>query len=321
MTVDFEVSNAKVKTWRRCPKKYEFKYVKKLKAKKRGLPLELGSWVHDLLMCHFDGNDWRELHEEKSKEFYSLFEEEREHLGDLPNAARRLVRNYLLTYRIEIKREKTIDTEIDETIELPNGLKFRFIIDKIYETRDGRRWLKDYKTGKKFLPSDFMLLDAQLTRYFYCAEKMGYGPLAGIEFDQIITVPPTKPKLIREDTALEQRQNIRCDVFTYLEEIKRHGFDVDKYKPFLARLKARNDQWFRRTQLPRDLPLIQTMMSELVMSSREMMRAERREEFPRTPAKECTWDCEFLEPCMLQAQGADISHVLKAGYTRKGEDS
>jgi hypothetical protein len=39
---DFRLSNAKVKTYRRCPKAYEFKYVHKLRRKKRSIQLDRG---------------------------------------------------------------------------------------------------------------------------------------------------------------------------------------------------------------------------------------------------------------------------------------
>src|SRR5947209_8165563 len=93
------VSNSKLNTFRRCPNKYRYKYVLKLTPKKRSVQLERGTWMHDLLMTHADGEDWRERHIELTKEFENLWEEEREDLGDMPNDCGRLMRAYLRTYK------------------------------------------------------------------------------------------------------------------------------------------------------------------------------------------------------------------------------
>jgi hypothetical protein len=50
------LSNSKVKTWNRCPKQWEFKYIYGLRPKKKTIQLERGSWVHELLMVHYDGH-------------------------------------------------------------------------------------------------------------------------------------------------------------------------------------------------------------------------------------------------------------------------
>jgi RecB family exonuclease len=191
------LSNSKVKTWNRCESSSSSSTSTGLRPKKRTIQLERGSWVHELLMVHYDGHDWRERHAELSAEFYELFEEEREELGDLPNECGRLVRNYLHHWRHEDKLYKTIDTELDEVLELPNGLKIRIIIDKIVEDRSGGIWVVDYKTGKNFLDPDWLILDPQLARYHWSADKLGYTPLRGVIYDEIRTKPPTMPKASR----------------------------------------------------------------------------------------------------------------------------
>jgi RecB family exonuclease len=147
------------------------------------------------------------VHAELSAEFYELFEEEREELGDLPNECGRLVRNYLHHWRHEDKLYKTIDTELDEVLELPNGLKIRIIIDKIVEDRSGGIWVVDYKTGKNFLDPDWLILDPQLARYHWSADKLGYTPLRGVIYDEIRTHPPTLPKLLAEWPARAEEEH------------------------------------------------------------------------------------------------------------------
>lgn len=311
------LSNAKVRTWRRCPKQYEFRYVLGLTPKRREARLEMGSWLHELLMTHYDGEDWRERHRLLTARYANLFEEEREELGDIPTEAERLMRSYLLRYRHEDQSFRVIDTELDEVLTLPNGLEFNFIIDLIVEEADGGLWLWDHKFLSSFMPADFMLIDAQLTRYFWGAEKLGYSPLRGVIFNEVLTVAPTVPEQLKSGE-LTRRQNLASDAYTYLREIKRLGLDPKDYTDVLRRLKSTQDErFFRRTRLPKDRPTTQTMMAELVMSAREIKRAQGKGEFPRTPEKSCRWECPFLEPCVIQLQGGDISDVLKMRYTTK----
>lgn len=320
------LSNSKVKTWRRCPRRYRFKYVEKLKPRRRKPAPELGSWVHDLLMHLYDGENWLARHQELRRDFMNLFEEEREELGDVPGDALRLMRSYLRTYPDDLKRYRVIDSEVDELIALPGGDSFNFIIDLVLEEVDGGGlWLMDHKSSKKFIPSDFMLLDAQLTRYYWGAAKLGYTPLLGVIFNEILTKAPTVPEVLQSGR-LTQKQNQHTDVATYMWAIK-HLDEVDQdpqfYLPTLRRIKAQeHERFFRRTFIPKDPPVIRTMMRELLMTSNEIKRATRKDEFPRSPDKACTWDCDYLEPCTIELLGGDISDTVKLKYTitRREED-
>lgn len=312
------LSNSKAKTWRRCPKQFEFKYKMNLKSKKRARPLELGSFVHELMQWHYDGMDWKEAWRQGRDQFYGLFEEEREDLGDIPADALRIFTAYLRHYRDEDQHYHIIDTELDEVITLPNGLRFRMIIDLVVEEPDGGIWLWDHKNVGNFMPVEFMLLDSQLSRYFWGAQYLGYKPLRGILFNELITKPPTLPKLLKNGKELEKRKNIRCDYYTYLHEVKRHNLPIKPHKEFLLYLKSKTqDDWFRRTRLPKDAPLTQRMMQELTMTSREIKNAEETDSFPRTPDKSCVWGCDYTGLCQLQLQGADIRPMIKQGFTER----
>lgn len=310
------LSNSMIKGWRRCPKQYEFKYVMGLKPKKRETPLYRGDWLHQLLMTHYDGEDWMERHRILTAEFNELFEEEQEELGNLPEECHRIFRSYLAHWKHEDKKLTIIDSEVDEVVDLPNGDEFNFIVDLIVQEPDGGIWLWDHKTVKDFMPESFMLLDTQLARYFWAAQKVGYKPLRGILFNELRTAPPTLPKLLKSGK-LEQRRNIRCDVYSYLRAIKEAGQDPKDYAEFLNYLKTKSGEWYRRTRLAKDPVLTKQTMRELMMSSREIKEAERLGHFPRTPMKSCQWDCGFIDPCTIQLHGGSIDEVIRLKYERK----
>lgn len=315
---DLVMSNSKQKTAARCMKQFEFKYMMKLKPKRRKVHLEFGSWIHELLMVHYDGEDWREMHAENTKVFMNYFEEEREYLGfDLPDDIARLMRSYLRHYRDEDKHYHTIDSEVDEIITLPNGLKFRFIIDHIYEDSTGGLWLRDHKTvGKGFLDTDFFLLDGQLAKYFWCAVRMGYTPLRGIEFNQLRKKAPTIPPLTKKTGKISTAKKYDTDYWTFLKAIKDYDLDPKDYMPRLRALRADEDRFFRRDRLPVSKALMRNSMKELDLVTRMLLRQVKRGEFPRTPLNSCRFDCDFLDLCQAQFQGGDIGSLIKQNYVR-----
>lgn len=315
------LSNAKAKTWRRCPKMYDFKYVKKLRPKRKKAHLELGTWVHELLMVYYDGEDWKQKHRVLRAKFNNLFEEEKEELGDLPAEALRLFKSYLRHYKKRDIEHRTIDTEIDEIVTLPNGIEFNFIIDRIYEDRDGL-WLQDHKTLSSFLPADFMLLDAQLTRYFWCAEELGYTPLLGVEFNEIRTKPPAIPHTLKSGL-LSTAQKMDTDYWTYLETVKKLEQSPALYKGKLRELWERDqtdNRFFRRSRLPKDKPVTRRMMAELEDTAVEIEAAEARGRFPRTPDKSCQWGCDYLDLCVIDLHGGSIDSAVKLKYERRNRN-
>lgn len=288
--------------------------------------------MHELLMVHRDGHSWAHRHAVLTAEFNTLFEEEREELGDLPGDAARLMRSYLRTYPDDAKRYRVIHTELDERVEMPNGDMFRFIIDLILEDQvNGGLWLLDYKTLSRFLPDDFMLLDSQLARYFWAAKRLKLetpgSPLMGAIFDEIRTKAPTVPALLKSGR-LTQKKDQDTDVTTYLWAMKKLDKTKEPWKdkvqfyyPTLQRIKAQQEgRFFRRTFLPRDKPMTQQMMHELMMTANEIKRATRIGQYPRAVSKDCIWDCDYLDLCQIELQGGDSSHTKKIKFTVKEEE-
>lgn len=307
------LSNSKIKTYRRCPNQYRYKYQMKLRKKKKAVQLERGSWIHDLLQHHYDGEDWKTRHRERTDDFYRLFEEEREEYGDLPGECLRIVRSYLRHWKAEDSRWHVIDSEMNEVIKLPNGIEFNFIIDLIVE-ENGSLWIVDHKTVKSFMDADFMLIDAQLARYHYAAEQLGYKPLRGIIFNELRTKPPTIPKLLVRG-GLSEAKNIDTDVGTYLREIRRHGLNPEDYRDTLLRLaRTKANDFFRRTRLPKDRPLTRQLMRELGWTAQEIARAERVNHFPRAPDKSCAWMCDYSDICIVELFGGDPSQLIKSNF-------
>ena len=320
------VSNSKLGTFRRCKKRYEYKYVMGLRPKTKERPLELGSWVHELLQYHYDGEDWKSRHKLKTKQFYGLFEEEREMLGDVPETAKRIMQGYIRRYKDEDRQYRVVDSELDEIVTLPNGLELNVVVDLVVEDRRGRLWAWDHKVRKKWGDGDSMLLDPQLTHYFWALNHLGYSPLAGVVYNELRSKPPVIPEQVKSG-GLTKRMNIDSDVYTYMSEIRRLGLNVEPYANILQALaRKQKNKFFRRTVLPKDKVMIKTMMGELVMTARDMARAERRQEFPRTfIPNSCKWDCAYRDLCIAELHGSNIDTMVRTSFTvsdrhRRGEE-
>jgi hypothetical protein len=317
--VRFKISNSKARTWRRCPKKYEYKYVQRLRPRAKGVALERGSWCHLLLQAYYDGRDWRKEHKRLTKQFKKLFEEEREALGDLPGECRRIMEAYLRQYGEEDRHIRVVDTELNEYVTLPNGLRVQVIIDMVYEDRMGL-WAMDHKFRGRFEDSDNMRLDPQLTVYYWAAELLGY-PLVGTVYNEVLTKPPTIPKLTAKTGRLEKRTNMFTDAHTYAMAVRAHGFDLSDYSDILKVISSRQqEKFFRRTYLPKDQAVVQSAMMDLNWTAQEIMAAESKGRFPRTFDKSCKFSCEFKDVCLTEYHGGDATTMIKHYFTRKEED-
>lgn len=306
-----QLSNSKAKTFRRCPKKYEFKYPMKLRPKAKALPLEKGSWCHALLQAHYEGKDWKKAHKRLLKAFNNLPDWVREELGEMPRECLRIMYGYMRQYPDDMRRYRVIDCEMDEVITLPNGLRFNIIVDLILEDLlEGGLCFWDHKFRKSFGDPDDMMLDPQLTLYFWGLERMGYKDMRYGLYNEIRTAIPKVPDLLKTGS-LSKRKNIDTDIYTYMREIKRYGLDPDEYADILQHIATNEEaRFFRRTPIPKDPPVVKTTMKELVDTAVEIQRAEREGRYPRSFDTSCKWGCEYKDLCIAQLHGADISSII-----------
>jgi len=312
------ISNSKAKTYRRCPNKYRYKYVLKLRPKSKSLPLEKGTWMHALLQVHYEGKSWKKRHKQLTKQFNKLWEEHREELGDLPTECLALMRGYLRQYPDDLKRYRIIDAEMDEIVTLPNGLRLQIIIDLILEdTIDGGLWVWDHKFRAKLAEPENMLLDPQLTLYFWGLEYMGYKDIRGVMYNEVRTKAPKVPEFLKSGR-LSKRMNIDTDVWTYMNTIREYELDPEDYQDILQHIATNEEaRFYRRTPIPKDPPVIRTAMGELVDTAQEIQTAERKDRFPRDFEGSCRYECEYKDLCIAELHGADISSMIRQNFEVK----
>src|SRR3546814_13327782 len=100
------------KCFKRCPLQFKYKYLDELARRVLSKPLTRGKWFHSLLETYYRPDDdpangadgeyretWEDVPRHMSHKFSTLFDEEKEELGDLPREMQYLMASYRWTYR------------------------------------------------------------------------------------------------------------------------------------------------------------------------------------------------------------------------------
>jgi len=308
MEVDY-FSQSKVKTWRRCQKSYEYKYIQGLVRKAAPIALLRGTTLHAMLEAQIKGTDWRVPLEEYRKVFGTLWGEEAEGYPTPEELESTIIRynrhwaNDGLDYggRAEI----TLEAEFE-------GMKFKGIIDALPDDQHGRRWLDDHKTHKVLPDEHTRFSDIQTVLYYWGMRENGEH-VDGILWDYLRTKPPTAPEVLKNGT-LSKRKNIDCDADTYLATIQANGLDPADYADMLA-LTAKNT-FFKRVYLPKPAEeLIESVVGDFFGTAREIIQHPGKH-FCRNLTRDCK-SCTYYQICSAEVRGIDSSFTRKQMFTVK----
>jgi len=330
--------------WRRCQKQFAYRYDyssegKELVPKVSKVQLERGTWLHALVQAHFEEeagyeSDWREVHADLEGKFNSLFDEEKEDLGDLPAECERIFKNYLKFYATEDEGRYVTATlpdgepAIEFIVEaaLPDGSEFKGRVDRVVEdTEYGGLWIWDHKWVKSIPDPDERIMSPQAPMYVWACQENGLD-LRGFLYNYGRTKAPTIPKVLkRPEGAVSQKSNMDTDLATYVKVLKQqYGKDWQimaktVYREFLLRLKGREKLWFRRERIPvEDHQLAQTL-EEFMASIRQINQRQGKEGAPRSYFYNCKFNCEYHMLCVAEYSLQNIAPLIKAKYKEVDE--
>jgi hypothetical protein len=319
------VSVSKLKVWKSCQQKFNYKYVQKLKPKTKSRPLTLGGLVHKCLESHDEGENWVQVIKDyNTNEFSKLFLEEKAELGDIPHDCLRICRAYFNHYSEIDKYFDTICCEVGFQIRVPGTqIVIEGIIDKVARNnKTGKVWGFEHKTMKKDLPTEtYRSTDIQTTVYEWAlalmAPELGFEPkdLGGMMFDYLRTKPPTMPKLLLNKTM--SKAKIDCDKWTYIEELKRNGLNPEDYKDFIATLDSNNS--FSRIPLAKSKAMVKIMLQDFVNGVHQMV------EWQDKPTRNLAWTCDrpkcdYRQLCLADIQGLDLKPIIDQFFEQKEEE-
>jgi hypothetical protein len=317
-----KVSVSKLKTWKSCQQKYNYKYIKGLKPKTKSRPLTLGSLVHKCLEAHDSNEDWVQVIKDyNTNEFSKLFLEEKAELGDIPHDCLRICRAYFNHYSEVDKAFTTLYCEVGFMIRIPGtNIVVEGIIDKVARnTRTNQVWGIEHKTAKRDIPTEtFRTTDIQTTVYEWAlavmASELGFEAkeVGGMMFDYLRTKPMTMPKLLKAGSM--SKAKIDCDKWTYLEALKKEGLDAAEYEDFIATLDTNN--MFSRIPLAKSKAMVKLIMNDFVTGVNQMA------EYGEDPTRNLSWTCdrprcEFRDLCMAEVQGLEVSSLIEQQFEKR----
>lgn len=313
-----------VKSYRRCPKQYDYKYRQGIQRKKPAAPLIRGTIIHEMLNARATKGQKASIVLDGYEEKYGLlFREERDLYGeDFIGDIKRVYDGYLREYGSD-DNIKWLGSEEEVETDIGNGIIYKGHLDKRLLTKDdGRLWIMDHKTHKNIPSEEQRFNDYQILMYLWShnREAKKADRVDGIVWDYIRTKPPRVPEVLKKG-GLSQAQNIDTDYFTYLKELNKLKLDPKPYEEFLANLKKRAyHKFYQRVFLPSPpKEMIEQVVTDFTQTSQIMHGLEV---FPRNMTRDCSW-CEYYRLCNAELRGLDHEFVRKSEFEVKvvNEDS
>jgi len=306
-TGSFISTHSMLKSFRRCPKQFEYKYIERLKPRVLGRPLRLGSWMHKLQEAHYKGLDWREEHARQTHAFRQLFDEEQDYIGNLPRDCERLMRSYLWHYAND--NWKVLETEFVLECTLPDGTTFRCRIDNLVEDQYGL-WIVDHKWHKSLPSHEYRILDAQSADYIWCALRNGI-PVQGHIWNYGRSKAPTIPVLTKTGRQISRWARLDTDYPTAARWFKAHpDVALGPYRAKLRVLRAQQYQhggmqtsnFFKRVVIEKSSTMLNRVAREMYHTHRRMHTYpwDQSEITERVPDRSCTFMCSYTDICSAE---------------------
>jgi hypothetical protein len=308
-----------LKTFRRCPKQTQYKYLERLKPRRLGKPLRQGSWGHSLLETYYRGGDWEDTHKKLLVKWGELFDEERDSIGDMPGETKRLMESYLWHYRDEHWKVHEVEYVIE--CELPNGMLYRGKVDLIVEDQFGL-WIVDHKWNKRLPNNQYRLLDAQSALYLWAALRSGI-PVQGFIWNYVRRKAPTVPRLVYASSPNPRlsKSDTDVDYLSLKRAIKFYGLKPKDYSDMLKYHKSlryapgevQRSTFFRRDVLEKSPEMLKQVAREALHTARRM------DEYPwdkvdfveRVPDTACNFSCSYVNLCSAELFTSSEATMLR----------
>ena len=325
------VSHSELKTYSRCPKQHEYKYIDRLVPVRRARPLYLGSWLHAALQTHYQEGDWRIGHEIYKKEWDGLFEEERLALRKkgralsppLPEVVDRIIRSYKWYYRSDGWTVKVAEQKFSVPTPLwINGRQVWIdgIVDLVVQDEEGLWWAIDHKSAS-MIPdaTSFHAMDPQLVLYPWALKQQFGWDIAGVIYNYVKSRPPGIPQINKNGSL--SRRKIVTDYPTAFRFLRDNGYDPNDFSELLRPLQRRSP-FLRRYRLPRSDFVTREVLSDALAITKRIHEERRRYRFV---TRECSTMCSYHDLCRAELNGLDTENMRKTQFTLKekngGSDS
>lgn len=319
------VSWSELKTFQRCPKQWEYKYVDRLVPKKKSKPLFLGSWIHSALESYYTGGDWRIGHKLFLDEYNKLFEEEREALEmqgkrrgkPLPQRVESIMKSYEFYYKDDGWEVVAIEQpfEVDTPLKIDGKTqRFQGIIDLVIRDLEGRLWVVDHKTAGNIPEATaFHAMDPQLMLYPWAAKQAWGWDVAGVYYNYVRSKAPSVPKINRDGSI--SKRKFASDYPTLYRFLKSNRLDPARYADVLRPLR-RQSPFLRRYRLPREGNVTKEILLDALSTAKRIRTDVRRY---RVITRDCSKMCPYHDLCRTELNGFDTRVMREQNFTLKEE--
>jgi hypothetical protein len=309
------VSQSKVKTFRRCHQAYHYRYVEKLRKKRKSRPLQFGTMIHKALERHFNGDDPMGYFEELRKDVKAmkLFAQEREEYGDILVDTQDIIAEYIRFWegdKLRPIRKAHRGAEHTFEIELFPGVIWNGKLDALAKTPNKLRWLVEHKTYTRKPGDDERWRNLQSVTYFRANDILGWQPLDGVLWDYIKSKPPAIPDILKDGTLSQKR--IDTLPSTVERTIEERGEEVDQYPQLMASAESNRGEYFQRIHTPVNRSVVDLVFADFESTIRSMVENHGKCSDMNID-KHCSW-CDYEPLCRARLQGLDIEYVKEREY-------
>lgn len=313
------VSHSKIKSWRRCHKLYDYKYIQGLKPRRKARPLVFGSICHEMIEAKANKLNPATILEKYKKGAKKLFSAEVEEYMQTITDAETVMAGYFNYYKedgllfVPIKKKRA---EHAFEVTIAKGIILKGKIDAVMEREDDETvWLGEHKTHKKIPDENQRFSDVQTVIYLDVLPDLGIKNADGVLWDYIRSSAPTVPRLLKDGTL--SKAQIDTTPTVYRQAIKDNKLKEKDYADKLKELEGNEKSFYQRVYLPVQPALSKQVLEDTITTAREMMEKGGSDN-TRNLTKDCGW-CEFQGLCKAELMGLDADFIRKREYETREE--
>lgn len=316
MTADgqINISQSKVKTYRRCRRAFHNKFVLGLQKKKKSRPLTFGSIVHEVIEAELEGENWKKKLKQIDLKDGAMFRKEREMYGNLIVDVKDTMIDYFDHWEGQLKPTKHDGrySEHEFRIELDSGLWFTGKLDTVGRAK-GMRWLVEHKTFSRLPSEDERWRSVQAAVYFRAIEEMGFKPVDGVLWDYISSKPCNVPGELTPTGRLSTKRidSLPSRVRRWIKETDQDPKSKEVMKIMEDATDNRRNR-FLRIYSPIKARIVDNIWDDFVDTAKEIADNFGTKK-DQNIERHCSW-CDYQPLCKAEATGADLDWILEREY-------
>lgn len=200
------VSHSEVETFLTCRRKHWYSYSRRLQPKRKHMALAYGTAGHTVLQAFYDfiiaaGSDRRSQRRAFNgavESAYAAFEELKFEEAEGQMELESLLFDYYFPNEPFVRNGWLIETtEVEQDLEIEEGLSFKFVIDLVVVDPEGRRAVVDHKFKGRFDSAEGVTLLPQISKYIGALRGGGMQVHYGI-YNELKTAKVRGAKLTKQ---------------------------------------------------------------------------------------------------------------------------